>query len=112
MGKEFTIGVFDSGIGGLAIVDLLRKRNCAHSFLYFADKTQMPYGNKTVRQIYQRALYCYDKLKQNGASVVVAGCNTASLCYEKMRSPLAKLTDFVPTQPPLSDAIDFKYNKI
>lgn len=72
------IGVFDSGIGGLTILDALRKKLPDTGFLYFGDHQNAPYGTKSGQQIHEltrkSVQYCFDE----GCELVILACNTAS----------------------------------
>lgn len=72
------IGVFDSGIGGLTILDAVRKKLPDTRFLYFGDHQNAPYGTKTPEKIHEltrdAVRYCFDQ----GCELVILACNTAS----------------------------------
>jgi glutamate racemase len=73
-----SIGVFDSGIGGLTVVAALRRRLPAESIIYFGDTARVPYGIKSARVVTQFSLQiCHFLLKLDPKMIVVA-CNTAS----------------------------------
>jgi len=73
------IGVFDSGIGGLAVLRELQRALPQEHFVYFADTANLPYGEKTPDQIIgyarQTVKWMQDEI---GAKLVVAACNTTS----------------------------------
>jgi glutamate racemase len=77
--SEKPIGVYDSGIGGLTVLDALQQQLPHENFVYFADTAHLPYGNKTPQQImeYGRTTLTW---MQNVAKVkmVVAACHTSS----------------------------------
>jgi glutamate racemase len=72
------IGVFDSGYGGLTILEEFRKKLPAYDYLYMGDNARAPYGNRSFDMVYeftrQAVLYLFDQ----GCSLVVLACNTAS----------------------------------
>ena len=73
-----TLGVRDSGVGGLTVARELKKRLPNARLLYFADTAHVPYGDKTPAQIRHYALSISDFLIGNGAQAVVFACNTTS----------------------------------
>lgn len=72
------IGVFDSGVGGLAVVRELKNRLPREAVLYVADSMYFPYGTKPKEQVIQRAASIVEFLRGHGAHIVVVACNTAS----------------------------------
>ena len=75
---DYPIGVFDSGVGGLNVLKKCMELLPQESFIYLADKANMPYGNKTKRQIADAAFKCTDVLFSLGCKAVVIACNTAT----------------------------------
>jgi len=73
-----TIGVFDSGLGGLSVLRHLQRELPDESFLYVADSAHAPYGNKTEFYIQQRCLLIADFLFEQNVSAIVVACNTAT----------------------------------
>lgn len=73
-----TIGIFDSGSGGLSVYREIRKVLPAEKVIYYADNAWCPYGEKSVEQIRQRSCYVTDLLLSKGAEVIVVACNTAT----------------------------------
>ncbi len=72
------IGVFDSGVGGLSILDEALRQLPDHDYLYFADSTNAPYGEKPPEWIAQRSLAVCQSLADAGCQAIVVGCNTAT----------------------------------
>ena len=73
-----TIGVFDSGIGGLTVVRALLERLPDHPIVYLGDTARTPYGNKSAQTIIRYSLNNTDFLVRHGAKIIVIACNTAS----------------------------------
>lgn len=73
-----TIGVRDSGVGGLTVAREIRKRIPHARLLYFADTAHVPYGEKTPEQVRHFALSITRFLIDQGAQMVVFACNTSS----------------------------------
>lgn len=72
------IGVFDSGIGGLTVLKMLRDAFPAESFLYFGDLGRSPYGSKAADTVRRYAVQITDFLLKKGVKMIVIACNTAS----------------------------------
>lgn len=72
------IGVFDSGVGGLTVLDELLASLPAEDFVYFGDTAYFPYGEKTVQDLRRRALAIAHWLERQGVKLIVVACNTAT----------------------------------
>src|SRR3989338_5407414 len=72
------IGVFDSGYGGLTILQALRQRMPQYDYVYLGDNARAPYGSRTPEEIYRFTRGGVDWLFKRGAQMVILGCNTAS----------------------------------
>ena len=72
------IGAFDSGVGGLTVVQAMRGLLPAEDILYLGDTARVPYGNKSPDTIirYSREIMVY--LRSHNVKAVVVACNTAS----------------------------------
>lgn len=76
--KDSFIGIFDSGVGGLTVLSEARKQMPDHSFLYFADRANAPYGEGSKAQTLQLTLDCVAFMEPLGLSGLVLACNTAT----------------------------------
>lgn len=72
------IGVFDSGVGGLTVLQALRRTLPQASLHYVADTAYAPYGERTSDFIKGRSLAIADYLWRSGAQLLVVACNTAT----------------------------------
>lgn len=72
------IGIFDSGIGGLTVARAIERLLPNHSLLYFGDTARTPYGTKSAEVITEYSLRNCQFLLENGAKLIVIGCNSAS----------------------------------
>lgn len=72
------IGVFDSGVGGLSILRAVRTALPAENLIYVADSAHLPYGEKPVAIIQQRAAVISEFLLTQGAKAILVACNTAT----------------------------------
>ena len=73
-----SIGIFDSGSGGLSVYRELRKILPRERYLYFSDNAHCPYGEKSAAYIQDRARVITDILLGMGADIIVVACNTAT----------------------------------
>ena len=84
--KNPTIGIIDSGIGGVAVLKKLIKKFNAGNFIYLADNLNMPYGNKTKNWLKKRTLSLISFLKEKyHADYIIVACNTASTAIEDIK---------------------------
>lgn len=72
------IGVFDSGVGGLTVLEALRRALPERDFLYFGDTARVPYGSKPPELVRRFAWEISGFLLRQGAVALVVACNTAS----------------------------------
>jgi len=73
-----TIGVFDSGVGGLSVLQHIRATLPDARLIYVADSAHVPYGDKTPAYIAARSLALTEFLIEQGAEAIVIACNTAT----------------------------------
>ena len=102
------IGVFDSGIGGLNILEELKKLLPNEDFLYFGDSDNCPYGTKSQEELMRIVTRIVDYFKDNDCKVIVIACNTATTrCMKSLREKYPDLI-FVGTVPAVKMACDNK----
>ena len=73
-----TIGVFDSGFGGLTVLKALLELIPDADYLYFGDTARLPYGSKSVETVARYAVEAAHYLESHGAELLVIACNTAT----------------------------------
>ena len=73
-----TIGVFDSGVGGLTVLRALLERIPDADYLYFGDTARLPYGSKSAATVAHYATGAVHYLQDHGAELLVIACNTAT----------------------------------
>lgn len=73
-----TIGIFDSGIGGISVMARIREHLPGNPIVYLADQGNSPYGSKTLDQVRIHSRDATRTLLGRGADVIVIACNTAS----------------------------------
>jgi glutamate racemase len=72
------IGIFDSGYGGLTILNDIRTALPGYDYIYLGDNARTPYGTRSFQVVYQYTLECVEKLFSMGCHLVILACNTAS----------------------------------
>jgi len=72
------IGVFDSGFGGLTILKAFFEALPEYHYLYLGDSARTPYGNKSLKVVYEYTRQAVDFLFRQGATLIILACNTAS----------------------------------
>ena len=72
------IGVFDSGYGGLTILDKIREVLPEYDYIYLGDNARAPYGTRSFEVVYEFTRQAVSKLFDMGCHLVILACNTAS----------------------------------
>jgi len=72
------IGVFDSGYGGLSILNEFLKELPEYDFIYLGDNARSPYGTRSFDVVYDYTLQAVEQLFSMGCELVILACNTAS----------------------------------
>ncbi len=86
------IGVLDSGIGGMILLQHLKKRYPDQDFLFFADQIHSPYGSKTEDELIDIVNRNIEWLYQQGVDSILFACNT--ICA----LDASRIVDLVPIQ--------------
>jgi len=82
-----TIGVFDSGVGGLTVLRALLEHIPDADYLYFGDTARLPYGSKSAATVAHYATGAVHYLQAHGAEFLVIACNTATaLALEEIKA--------------------------
>ena len=81
------IGVFDSGIGGVSVLQEIRRALPAEHLIYVADTAHAPYGDKPAEVIQERAFRVVEFLLGHDVKAIVVACNTATgVAVEALRA--------------------------
>jgi len=72
------IGIFDSGYGGLTILEAIRKELPQYDYLYLGDNARAPYGTHSFDVIYRYTLQAVQYLINQDCALIILACNTAS----------------------------------
>ena len=84
------IGVFDSGLGGLTVLNDLAKSFPNQSYVYLGDLANLPYGNKSKNNIIKCSVSCANFLIEKNVKGVIIACNTSSsYAYKKLKDSLS-----------------------
>lgn len=87
MGEKICVGLFDSGVGGLTVLDACRRACPSVQFLYYGDNGNAPYGERGEEEIYALVRHGVEALVAAGAETVILACNTATaVCAELLRA--------------------------
>ena len=73
-----SIGIFDSGVGGLTVFKEVRKILPTESIVYLGDTYNFPYGDKTQDEIIKYSIKNVERLIDKGAKVIIIACGTAT----------------------------------
>ena len=76
--RNSPVGIFDSGVGGIAVLKDLVKALPGENFIYYGDNANAPYGELQQKRIQQLTFACVDKLIGMNVKCIVIACNTAS----------------------------------
>ena len=106
------IGVFDSGIGGLTVLEELKKLLPNEDYLFYADSKNCPYGEKSDKELYDITSNIVDYLIDRECKIIVIACNTATTrCIKYLRDKYKDMT-FIGTEPAIKVACDRDYKNI
>ncbi|GHT55121.1 glutamate racemase [Bacteroidia bacterium] len=72
------IGIFDSGYGGLTILEKIREHLPQYDYLYLGDNARSPYGPRSFEVVYEFTLQAVQWLFRQGCQLIILACNTAS----------------------------------
>lgn len=76
--NDLPIGVFDSGVGGLTVLEELKKMMPNEDYIYVADQGNCPYGTKSDEEIKKCVINVVKFLCEQNVKAIVIACNTAS----------------------------------
>ena len=100
---ERPVGVFDSGVGGLAVLFELQRLMPSESFIYFADTLTCPWGSRPAEEIVDLATRAANRLIDSGSKLIVVACNSATtVALQTLRARFE--ISFVGTEPAIKPA--------
>jgi glutamate racemase len=105
--KPLTIGVFDSGFGGLTVLRALLPLIPGAHYIYLGDTARLPYGSKSRETIARYAVSSSHFLLDQGADILVIACNTATaLALPEIKSAATPIPVFGVVQPGAQSALN------
>jgi len=99
------VGFFDSGRGGLCVLEAFRKRLPLEKTIYIADTEHCPYGNKPPEEIVARAKALTEQLLAQRCKMVVVACNTATAAAIDILRATWPDVPFVGMEPAVKPAV-------
>lgn len=85
--SDASIGIFDSGVGGLTVFRAIERRLPGESLIYLGDTARIPYGVRSAATVERYAAECAAFVQSKGVKAIVIACNTASaLAADYLRS--------------------------
>jgi glutamate racemase len=95
-----TIGVFDSGVGGLSVANAIKKAFPDIDVRFVNDHEHVPYGTKSNRELFSLAYPILHRMEADGCDVIVVACNTITTTIiselrEKIKVPLIAVEPMV-----------------
>ena len=83
------IGLFDSGVGGLTVLNSFIKYHPNNQYFYYGDTEHVPYGEKTKEQLYEYVKEIIKYLKEKEVDMIVIACGTVSAnLYDRLKEEL------------------------
>jgi len=104
------IGIFDSGIGGLSIMQCIAKQLPSENLIYVADTLHAPYGEKSTQFIQQRVHEIAKWFIEKNTKAIVVACNTATVsAIDKLRENIN--IPVIGVEPAIKPAASLSKNK-
>ena len=104
------IGIFDSGIGGISILEKLKQLLPNENFIYLADNRNCPYGSKSKKEIISLSKKNCEKLIELNCKIIIIACNTSTTnSIKKLREIIA--IPIIGIEPGLKPAIHYTKTK-
>ncbi len=104
--KEQYIAVFDSGVGGISVLQELVRLMPTENYLYFGDSANAPYGKRTAQQVRSLTMKAAQQLLSRDVKALVVACNTATAAaINDLRSAYPD-TVIIGIEPALKVAVD------
>ena len=109
--KEGSIGVFDSGIGGVTVLREIIKILPNENYIYYSDSKNNPYGDKTKQEIIKRCEEVFSYLLEKNCKAIVIACNTASAIAVNTLRERHKDIPIIAIEPAYKMVYDYAYDK-
>ena len=108
--KQGSIGVFDSGIGGVTVLREIIKILPNESYIYYSDSKNNPYGDKEKEEIIKRCEELFEFLMERNCKAVVIACNTASAVAANYLREKYKDVPIIAIEPAYKMVHDYNYD--
>ena len=108
--KEGSIGVFDSGIGGVTVLREIIKILPNENYIYYSDSKNNPYGDKTKQEIIKRCEEVFSYLLKKNCKAIVIACNTASAIAVNTLREKYKDIPIIAIEPAYKMVHDYAYD--
>ena len=106
MQNRKTVAIFDSGIGGLTLLKECYEKVQGVDFIYLADNSNMPYGNKTEEEIFESTKQSLQLLERYAIDALVLACNTVTaVSIEKLRADSSFAYHILGVEPAILPAL-------
>ncbi|MCX7913300.1 MAG: glutamate racemase [Thermodesulfovibrionales bacterium] len=109
--KEYPIGIFDSGIGGLTVLKEICRILPDENILYFGDTARVPYGIRSEETVTKYSFECIKFLLQKRIKLLVIACNTVSAVSLKEITKYVDVPVIGVIEPGAKAAVNFTKNK-
>lgn len=111
MNKEKSIGIFDSGIGGVTVLKEILKILPKENYIYYSDSKNNPYGDKSDEEIFNICDRIVKELIEQECKAIVIACNTASAKAAKKLREKYSQEIIIAIEPAYKMVHDFAYEK-
>lgn len=101
-----TIGIFDSGVGGLSVLRAIQAELPHEDLLYLGDQAHVPYGSRSLAEVRQLSDAVSRFLMGQGAKLIVVACNTASAAALRYLRETYPQIPFVGMEPAVKPAAE------
>lgn len=105
------IGILDSGIGGISVLNEIRKLLPNENYIYYGDSLNNPYGDKTKDELFLIVSKIVDMLIKEKCKIIVIACNTATMLLINDLRRIYSNIIFVGTEPAIKVAYDHYKDK-
>ena len=99
------VGVFDSGVGGISVLNELVRMMPEEDFIYFGDSANAPYGTKPEEEIRELTIRNVQNLLDQGAKGICVACNTATSAAVRMMRGMFPELPLVGLEPAVKPAV-------
>lgn len=103
-----SIGIFDSGLGGISVLRDIVELMPDENYIYFGDSAYAPYGTKSTDEILDRSIHCTNFLLAKDVKAIVIACNTATSVAASTLRQQYPATPIIGIEPALKPAVLWK----